>query len=537
MADCYGLSQQCHLFGLALSTDMVVQGGVNSSIVSQFTAGPLFWAYAVFFVGSIGVMFQAVLSARRHALTPALRRRMTYLIVTFAGPGLATFPYLVIAGGYLPFPEEPILLLASMVSFGVMPMITVMTYSVGLQEMNIPDRLVKHDFVRWLLYGPMVGVTIILCIQTVPWFEYVIGIPGDTLIVFAVMIMTVFMPMLITRIRPYLDALVYRQDQAEIRYLRNLPRSTFTRTDLRQLLENTLIAVCGALRAETGFVVGPGGKEGYTVKALCGLRRDVKQFVADYPLQNVMPQVAQMHQRAMDTLPSQDDFLQRGPFRLLPLRSPDGIFLGALGIAYEPGLVHEQGALSADSRRLIDVLARQMEMALTTVEMQQRIFDTLRNLGPEMQSLHHLTSQFEQVAAQDLEHHETPVQLQPQFPQMVKDALTHYWGGPKLSDSPLLGLRSVRRLLQEQGGSPTRALQGVLRQAITNLRPDEQLDPSAQEWLLYTILEQRYLQGKRIREIADHLAMSESEFYRKQRVAIDAVARQLALMEDSELIA
>ena len=74
----------------------------------------------------------------------------------------------------------------------------------------------------------------------------------------------------------------------------------------------------------------------------------------------------------------------------------------------------------------------------------------------------------------------------------------------------------------------------MLRQAIENLRPDEQLDPSAQEWLLYNILELRFLQGKRIRDIADRLALSESDLYRKQRIAVEEVARQLALMEEAE---
>jgi hypothetical protein len=73
-----------------------------------------------------------------------------------------------------------------------------------------------------------------------------------------------------------------------------------------------------------------------------------------------------------------------------------------------------------------------------------------------------------------------------------------------------------------------------LRQAINNLRPDDQLDPSAQEWLLYNLLELRFLQGKRNRDVAHRLAMSESDFYRKQRIAIEEVARQLVLMEDGE---
>jgi hypothetical protein len=86
----------------------------------------------------------------------------------------------------------------------------------------------------------------------------------------------------------------------------------------------------------------------------------------------------------------------------------------------------------------------------------------------------------------------------------------------------------------EGGGSSTKALQTVLREAIENLRPDEQLDPTAQEWVLYNVLNLRFLQGLRIREIAARLAMSESDFYRKQRVAVEEVARQIALMEEQE---
>ena len=173
------------------------------------------------------------------------------------------------------------------------------------------------------------------------------------------------------------------------------------------------------------------------------------------------------------------------------------------------------------------------QLLLFVILIQQGLFGARRGIGPEMQSLQALSSQLEQATPASLETLKSDVALHPEFPQLVKDALAHYWGGPKLSDSPLLGLRTVRRVLSEQGGSPTRALQAVLRQAIENLRPDEQLDPSAQEWLMYNILELRFLQGKRIRDTAEKLAMSESDLYRKQRIAVEEVARQLALMEES----
>jgi hypothetical protein len=172
-------------------------------------------------------------------------------------------------------------------------------------------------------------------------------------------------------------------------------------------------------------------------------------------------------------------------------------------------------------------------LALTTVEIQQQLFATLRGLGPEMQSLQQLSSRLEQATPASLSTPDGAIVLQPEFPQLVKEALTQFWGGPKLADSPLLGLRTVRRILDGQGGSPTRALQAVLRQAIGNLRPDDQLDPSAQEWLLYNLLEGRFLQRKTVRDVANRLAMSESDFYRKQRIAVEEVARQLALMEES----
>jgi hypothetical protein len=41
----------------------------------------------------------------------------------------------------------------------------------------------------------------------------------------------------------------------------------------------------------------------------------------------------------------------------------------------------------------------------------------------------------------------------------------------------------------------------------------------------------RFIQGRKVREIADRLAMSESDLYRKQRVAIGQLARVLTEME------
>ncbi|MEI7769390.1 MAG: hypothetical protein WCI67_05345 [Chloroflexales bacterium] len=521
-----------YLLLVLLGTDLIVSGSIPNGPVAQFSAGPFFWSYVVFFLIGIGITLAAVIDSWRYALTPAQRRRMGYLGATFAAPGIGVFPFLVI-GAPSTLPDSAILIMQEIASLIVIIMITVMTYSVAFHGVLLPDRLIKQDFIRWWLYGPFVGIMIILFMQAMPALERLLGLPRDTLITFGVMMMTVLMPIFVSKVKPYLDALVYLQDHEEIDYLRNLPRSTFTRADLRSLLENSLVAICGALRVETGFVVAP-GDGGFTVKAICGVRRDVKRFVSEYPLPTLLPQVERLPDNSPDGLPATEAFLTCGGFCLLPLRSPDGLFLGTLGVAFPPEQLRQGSSLAQSVRHLIGVLAHQMELALSTVQMQQMIFDALRGLGPEMRSLQQLSSHIEQATSAELEDLEGDVVTKPDFPQLVKDALTQFWGGPKLSDSPLLGMRTVQRIINEQGGSPTRALQAVLRQAISNLRPHEQLDPSAQEWLLYNLLEGRFLQRKTVRDVANRLAMSESDFYRKQRIAVEEVARQLTMMEDGE---
>jgi hypothetical protein len=518
---------------VGLGTDLIVRGDLPNGPIAQFRAGPLFWAYCLFFLIGVLTAFGAIIDTYRSALTPSQRRRMTYLGITFAAPGIGVFPFLVL-GAPDSVPTSAILLFQALASLTVMVMITVMTYSIAFQGVLLPDRLIKQDFLRWWLYGPFVGLAIILCIRVVPRLERLLGLPGDALLTFSVMIMTVLMPLFVSRVKPYLDTLVYTQDHDEIDYLRNLPRSTFTRADLRALLENSLVAICGALHVDTGFVVAHGeGKEDFSVKAVCGSRQTVRRFLNEHPLAEIVQMVRRLPPRSLESVAPAEAFLDVNGFCLLPLRSPDGEFLGALGVAYPTEQLLQNTSLSPKVRNLIVTLAHQMELALTTVEIQQQLFATLRGLGPEMQSLQQLSSRLEQATPVSLSTPDGAVVLQPEFPQLVKEALTQFWGGPKLADSPLLGLRTVRRILDGQGGSPTRALQAVLRQAISNLRPDDQLDPSAQEWLLYNLLEGRFLQRKTVRDVANRLAMSESDFYRKQRIAVEEVARQLALMEES----
>lgn len=513
-------------FTLAAGTDLLVRSGAAIGPVQHLRAGPFFALFAIWFgVVTVGGLYN-IYRARKLHTTPAARRRITYLGLSFLAPGLGVFPYLIVAGFASALPAWLVLTLAIITNIGVGALILVLAYSVAYQGVLLPDRVVKQDFIRWLLVGPFVGLVVVFCFQVLPLFENVLGLPRDTIVIFGIMMFTVVVPNLIDYLRPRLENLLLWQDREQLQLLRHFDRKAFTRTDLRRLLENTLVTICGAMRAERGFVAAP-ERDGAMVKASVGPRHEIKRFFAQHRLVELLEQARKLPARERSTVPDESDFLPIDGYCILPLNTAAGEFLGVVGVACP------SAGAKLEARRLIGTLAHQMELALENVQLQERIYGALAGLTPGMQTLQQMSSHLETVTPATLEQLEADVALLPNFDQLVQDALKHYWGGPKLSESPLLGLRAVRSALHATGSS-TKALQAVLRRAIENLRPDDQLDPTAQEWVLYNILHLRFLQGLRIRDIALRLAMSESDFYRKQRVAVEEVARQLALMEEHE---
>jgi hypothetical protein len=161
--------------------------------------------------------------------------------------------------------------------------------------------------------------------------------------------------------------------------------------------------------------------------------------------------------------------------------------------------------------------------------LQQGVFQAFEGLLPEVASLRRLRRAARYGRVEELT--DDQFMESPDFVQRIKDALGQYWGGPKLTDNSLLGMAVVRKALDENEGNAQRAMRAVLQQAIENLRPEGQRSMTTTEWILYNILEMRFIQGRKVREVAMRLAMSESDLYRKQRVAIESVASIVAELE------
>lgn len=509
------------LFGLAISTDLLVRDGQHLPQVSHLTAGPLFWVFVLYFLLTVAWGALNIQRARQRCLTSTSRRRMTYLAVAFAAPGLGVFPYLV-AASMSPYSTPGIILLLSLVgNIGVSLMIVVMAYSVAYFGVLTPDRVIKHSLIHYLLRGPFVATCVIIVMLTIPHVERIFGLPRDTVLIFALVGLIIVLQIFINLAKPFIDRLIYRQDREEITWIQELDKRLLTTTDLKQFLENVLAALCELLRVQRGFVAVMGGGEP-RVEALCG------------PLSPSHLALSSADLMALAQSPSNNgeldnsDFVVRDGYWLLPLRTEAGeSTLGVLGVdarCSEPDLTE-------DELEIIRVLIAQAELALEDRHLQQGVFVALRQIIPQIEHIQRWRGTVRYRGSPGLETIEEGPLYGPDFQQWVWDALSHYWGGPRLTKSPLLNLKVVGRALEENDGNPVKALRSVLGRAIEALKPDGKRHMTTAEWILYNILELKFIQGLRVRDIAMRLAMSESDLYRKQRVAIEEVAKTIADME------
>jgi hypothetical protein len=212
---------------------------------------------------------------------------------------------------------------------------------------------------------------------------------------------------------------------------------------------------------------------------------------------------------------------------LLPLRREDtGETIGLLGLRARSAAPD----FAPDESRALHELAEKATVSLTDRILQREVFGTVDRLVPEVEAIQRMRAAARYRGAEVLTSSGTPLPPEADLVNLVREALGHYWGGPRLTQSPLIGLRVVRRAIEEHDGNAANALRSILRRAIERTRPEGERRFTA-EWVLYNILEMKFLEGRKVRDVAMRLAVSEADLYRKQRVAIEAVAQVVAQME------
>ncbi len=520
---------------LALFSDRVIHGPYIGSI-PYMEAGPGFIVYVAYLlvVGSFATI--NVIRARRRCLTRYTRRRMTYLLAVFLTPVYGLFPYSLI-GNLSHERHTSLLIVLNLANLVVMFMLIFLAYPLSFFGSEKPDRVIKTQLLEFMLRGPMTGAAVLAAIVFVPRASNVMGLDGDAFVPFVAVGIVMLLQWSITLMLPrLLRWLVYTHDQQRAQWIQQLGDRLLTQTDADQLLESILAAICDHLRVSTAFVarLEPDGAQLVQVVGALAPSPEVLTTSELSTLANGL-QGTELENRSMHPPKQVGHFFVWRSYWLAPLRQSQPAtngtalpLLGVLGVwarAPEPDLTEEE-------HNILQGLIWQAAHVLEGVQHQSEIFIILEGLASQMDMMQHIrdVSRYGHVASLSVSSSE--IVSDPAFSDLVKDALRDYWGGPKLTESELLKLNLVWHEMEEANdNNPVRALRTVLTQAIENLKPEGQRSLTTTEWILYNILEMRFLQGRKVRDVALRLAMSESDLYRKQRIAIEEVARQIEEME------
>ena len=472
------------------------------------------WLFAVYY---LAVVIWSWLNFRRtyqRTITPTSRRRMRYLITGALAPVLGTYPFLLFGSSMAT--NHPLIfwLVAVLNNFVVLVLLVVMAYAVAFFGVSWPDRVVKRRLFKWLMRGP-VTASFVLAMTTLvrrvgEYFGY-----ENTAAVPIIMVGTLLLfEYAITLAAPLWERWLFQGgDKTNLLLVQTLNERLLTTGDLRQFLESVLAAICDRVQASKAFII-----------AIEAGDLELLVSIGDAPQANELTD-------GLNHIVAQNGngsglFIWNN-YWLVPLHSPSAkgeILLGILGI-YR----NSESILGEDQKEAVIFLAERAATALEDHVRQQEIFTSIEILSPQIDLIQRLRAASRYGGTDVLTAHDIPLES-PDVARWVKEALTHYWGGPKLTDSPLMGLKIVQKTLQEHQDNPANALRAILRQAVEQVRPEGERRFTG-EWILYNILEMKFLEGKKVREIATRLSMSEADLYRKQRVAVDAVASAILDME------
>lgn len=500
------------LFLLALPSGRLVGGLV------QPTPGVLYleptgmtWVFSLYYLVFVVWAWVNFARAYSRSVSRTSRRRMTYLMTGAVAPALGSFPFMIFGGSLAA--SQPLLfwLVALGSNLFVAVLMVMMAYAVAFFGVSWPDRVVKRRLAKWLMRGPFTA-SIVLGLTTLvrraaDYFDLEDNIAIPIVMVGAILVMEHSISMA----APVWERFLFSGgDRENLRLLQTLEERLLTRDDLRQFLEGILAAVCDQFQVATAFVAAA-GEGGVQLLLHTGGREWEEGDLSSNILKAARPG-------------NGNELYAWGDYWLLPLSSPrDGSMIGYLGV------LRDGEQIAGEQRGAMLELGERAALALDDQRLQGDVFASLRSLTPQVELIQRLraAARYDRSGALSaLE--ELPAS--PDFAQAVKDALSHYWGGPKLRESPLMRLTIVQRALEEQDDNAVNALRAILRQAIERVRPEGERRFTA-EWILYNILEMKFMEGRKVREVALRLAMSEADLYRKQRVAIDAVTDALIEME------
>jgi hypothetical protein len=471
--------------------------------------------FSVYYILSMIASWINFTRSYQRTTTPTTRRRMFYLITGALAPALGSFPYLLYGSSFASDHGLIFWIVVMVSNILVGGLIVMMSYSIAFFGVNWPDRVVKRRLFKWIMRGPVTAIVALGFTTIIRRGGSFFGMEYTALVPITMTLTILIFEYMITIFSPIWEKWIFNNnDQEEIDLITDLSDRLMTRNDLRQFLEAVQAAISDRFQSKSVFIAAfTDGNLNMVVS-----QGDTSFLEENHLEESILP--------AMINHGTSTDIFKWGSYILLPLFEEgklDKSLLGILGIEKV-----DQEDFDEDDRQVLILLSKRIILALVNRALQYEVFKKAQELSPQFEQFQQMRAESRFPTVDDLT--ETDFTVPTEVSNMVKDALTHFWGGPKLADSPLLKLNIVQKALIENNQNPTNVLRAILKEAIESVKPEGDRNFTG-EWILYNILEMKFMQGKKVREVALKLAMSEADLYRKQRVAIEFVAKAILEME------
>lgn len=514
-------------FVIALPFPALVGSVQTDFIAPHLNAPPLIWLFAAFYLGSMIWAWVNFWRAYKRSVTSTSRRRMRYLIAGAFAPAFGTFPYMTFGAGFVAGHSLIFWVSAIILNLLTAFLIVLMAYGAAFFGVSWPDRVVKRRLFKWLMRGPVTASSVLAMTTLVRRAGESLGVVYSAAVPFVMVATLLLMQYAITLLAPIWERwLFYGGDRDTLQLVQTLEERILTTGDLRQFLEAILTAVCDRLQIDIAFAVtlAPPGQEMFVAVG------DMEQLDSDELSEDMLTVVARNGGDNSLSASSLHLFAW-GQYWLAPFfaehhedENGEPVLLGLLGFERLNDSFPEE-----EQREALETLVHRAALAIDDRLRQQHVFNSLEMLTPQVDWIQRLRAASRYDGTSVLSTPQDQLERE-NFSKWVKDALRHYWGGPKLTKSPLLQLEIVQRAMDEHDGISVNALRSVLREGIERIRPEGKRRFTT-EWILFNILEMKFMEGRTVRDVASRLAMSEADLYRKQRAAIDVVADAIIKME------
>ena len=381
------------------------------------------------------------------------RRRMLYLMAGATAPALGSYPYLLF--GYGLAAQHPYLFwsAATVINVLVGALVILMAYAVAFFGVSWPDRVIKSRLFKWIMRGPVTASTALALMTIVRRGGELLGSPYNAFVPFIVVVTILSLEHAITFAAPLWERwLFFGDDRGELQLLQNFEERLLTQSDLQQFLETVLAAVRDHMQSPSAFVAAL-DDETLSPIVVAGNRAMLDQEGLTEALEKVNGD--KRHE------------FQWGNFWILPLyhrrhadmdRDELPPLLGLLGVARR-----EKQVIERDQRDALWLLADRAALALQDRQLQQRVFRSLADLQPQVEMIQRMRAagRYDTRASLLTE----PLPQEADLANWVRDALTHYWGGPKLTNNPLIKLQVVQELAEKDDGNSANALRSLVAQS------------------------------------------------------------------------